>query len=92
MLLLKAAKLANKFLVFYPYTTVSFGLFLTFSFVSSAAILFLFNVDFLGVLFIIIYVGAIAVLFLFVVMMLNIKIYNKKKVKFYFCNFVFKKF
>ena len=52
------------------------------SFLSSAAILFLFNVDFLGVLFIIIYVGAIAVLFLFVVMMLNIKIYNKQKLNY----------
>lgn len=35
--------------------------------------IFLFGVDFLGLLFIIIYVGAIAVLFLFVVMMLDLK-------------------
>jgi NADH:ubiquinone oxidoreductase subunit 6 (subunit J) len=36
-------------------------------------IFILLNVDFLGLLFLMIYVGAIAVLFLFIVMMLNIK-------------------
>lgn len=49
-------------------------LFLILAFSSSAIILFLFSVDFLGIIFILIYVGAIAVLFLFVVMMLNVKI------------------
>lgn len=49
-------------------------LFLILSFCHAAAILFLFNAEFLGLIFIIIYVGAIAVLFLFVIMMLNIKI------------------
>lgn len=48
-------------------------LFLILSFCNAAAILFLFNAEFLGLIFIIIYVGAIAVLFLFVIMMLNIK-------------------
>lgn len=48
-------------------------LFLILSFCSAAAILFMFNAEFLGLIFIIIYVGAIAVLFLFVIMMLNIK-------------------
>ncbi len=43
------------------------------TFLIAAMILYLFNVEFLGTLFIIIYVGAIAVLFLFVIMMLNIK-------------------
>lgn len=47
------------------------SLILTFCF--AAVVLFLFNVEFLGLIFIIIYVGAIAVLFLFVIMMLNIK-------------------
>lgn len=47
------------------------SLILTFCF--AAVALFLFNVEFLGLIFIIIYVGAIAVLFLFVIMMLNIK-------------------
>jgi NADH-quinone oxidoreductase subunit J len=49
-------------------------LFLILTFCISAAILFIFNVEFLGLIFIIIYVGAIAILFLFVVMMLNVKI------------------
>ena len=49
-------------------------LFLILTFCNAAAILFLFNVEFLGLIFIIIYVGAIAILFLFVIMMLNVKI------------------
>lgn len=48
-------------------------LFLIIIFFSSASVLILFSVDFIGLLFIIIYVGAIAVLFLFVVMMLDMK-------------------
>lgn len=48
-------------------------LFLILTFCNAAAILFIFNAEFLGLTFIIIYVGAIAVLFLFVIMMLNIK-------------------
>lgn len=48
-------------------------LFLILTFCCAAGILFLFTVDFLGLVFIIIYVGAIAILFLFVVMMLNVK-------------------
>jgi len=62
-------------LVFFSYNPVNSVLFLILSFVNAASILILFNVDFLGILFIIIYVGAIAVLFLFVVMMLNVKIF-----------------
>jgi NADH-quinone oxidoreductase subunit J len=49
-------------------------LYLISAFANAAAILFIFNVEFLGLIFIIIYVGAIAILFLFVVMMLNVKI------------------
>merc|ERR1711906_90763 len=48
-------------------------LFLVLSFVSSSSILFLFECEYISLIFIIIYVGAIAVLFLFVVMMLDIK-------------------
>jgi NADH-quinone oxidoreductase subunit J len=53
------------------------AIFLILAFVNAAGILFLFHIDFLGLLLIIIYVGAIAVLFLFVIMMLNIK--NEKR-------------
>jgi len=52
-------------------------LFLILVFCNAAGILFLFNAEFLGLIFIIIYVGAIAVLFLFVIMMLRIK--NKEE-------------
>ena len=54
-------------------TSIESVLFLILTFCNAAAILFLFHVEFLGLLFIIIYVGAIAVLFLFVIMMLNVK-------------------
>jgi len=64
------------FLVFFSENPVHSVLFLILTFCNAASILFLFNADFLGLLFIIIYVGAIAVLFLFVVMMLNVKIYS----------------
>jgi NADH:ubiquinone oxidoreductase subunit 6 (subunit J) len=49
-------------------------LFLIFSFFNVAAVLFLFNFEFLPIAFLVIYVGAVAVLFLFVLMMLNIKL------------------
>jgi len=54
-------------------TSIESVLFLILTFCNAAAILFLLNVEFLGLIFIIIYVGAIAVLFLFVIMMLNVK-------------------
>ena len=52
-------------------------LFLILVFCNAAGVLFIFNAEFLGLIFIIIYVGAIAVLFLFVIMMLRIK--NKEE-------------
>ena len=66
----------SSFFVFISDNPVHSVLFLILAFCNASSILFIFNVDFLGVLFIIIYVGAIAVLFLFVVMMLNVKIYT----------------
>lgn len=48
-------------------------IFLILCFCCAAIILFMFHVEFIGLIFIIIYVGAIAVLFLFVIMMLNVK-------------------
>jgi NADH-quinone oxidoreductase subunit J len=53
-------------------------LFLITTFCNVAILLFLLNLDFLPVTFIIVYVGAIAVLFLFVIMMLNIKVAELK--------------
>jgi NADH-quinone oxidoreductase subunit J len=49
-------------------------LFLILAFCISGSILFIFNAEFLGLLYIIVYVGAVAVLFLFIIMMLNVKI------------------
>ena len=46
------------------------------------AVLFLLNIDYLALMFILIYVGAITILFLFVVMMLKIKINEKNTTKF----------
>ena len=48
-------------------------LFLIFTFSIVTCMLFMFNLEFLPISFVVIYVGAIAVLFLFVIMMLNIK-------------------
>jgi NADH-quinone oxidoreductase subunit J len=70
-------------------------LFLVLSFVASASILFLFECEFVSLMFITIYVGAIAVLFLFVVMMLDIKTiyFTKDSLKYFpfgsFIGFVF---
>jgi NADH-quinone oxidoreductase subunit J len=63
-------------LVFISKNPVHSVLFLILTFCNASGILFLFNAEFLGLVFLIIYVGAIAVLFLFVVMMLNVKIYT----------------
>lgn len=52
-------------------------IFLVLTFLFSAGLLFLLQLDFIALTFIIVYVGAIAILFLFVVMMLNIKITNR---------------
>jgi NADH-quinone oxidoreductase subunit J len=64
----------SSFLIFLSNNPVHSVLFLIFTIINSSIILFLFNAEFLGLIFIIIYVGAIAILFLFVVMMLNVKI------------------
>lgn len=53
-------------------------LFLVLTFCNVSSLLFLLNLEFLPVTFIVVYVGALAVLFLFVLMMLNIKIASLK--------------
>lgn len=53
--------------------------FLVLVFFTSAFLLFLLEVEFISLLFVLVYVGAIAVLFLFVVMMLDIKITKHEK-------------
>jgi len=55
---------------------------LTSTFITASFLLFLLEVDFIALIFIIVYAGAIAILFLFVVMMLDIKISETKKTLF----------
>ena len=52
---------------------------LTSTFICGTFLLFLLEVDFIALIFVIVYAGAIAILFLFVVMMLDIKISETKK-------------
>jgi NADH-quinone oxidoreductase subunit J len=62
------------FYIFTAKSPIVSALYLIFSFInSSLIILFFFELEFLGFIFIIIYVGAIAILFLFVIMMVNVK-------------------
>ncbi len=60
-------------------------LFLILTFISAACLLFLLEIEFVSLIFIVVYVGAIAVLFLFVVMMLDIKItdFNRNFLKYF---------
>ena len=57
-------------------------LFLVSAFFNVMNLLFLLEVDYLALLFVLIYIGAITVLFLFVVMMLKIKIDSKTSSKY----------
>ena len=79
--------LLSSIFVFISKNPVHSVLFLILAFCNASGILFLFNAEFLGLVFIIIYVGAIAVLFLFVVMMLNVKIYSLDE--FFYLPFIF---
>jgi NADH-quinone oxidoreductase subunit J len=64
----------SSFLVISAVNPVNSVLFLVLTFICSSIILFLLQLEFIPLMFIIVYVGAIAVLFLFIVMMLNIKL------------------
>lgn len=65
------------FFVISSINPVNSVLFLVSSFICFSVTLFLLQLEFIPLMFIIIYVGAIAILFLFVVMMLNIKLATK---------------
>src|SRR6476619_658865 len=65
---------SSAFMVVSSQNPVDSVLFLILVFLNSSGLLFLFEAEFIALIFIIIYVGAIAVLFLFIVMMLEIKI------------------
>lgn len=68
------------FCVCFAENSMQSVIFLILAFCNCSVILFIFNVEFLGLLYIIIYVGAIAVLFLFVIMMLNVKVNISKNI------------
>lgn len=72
-LILMFILVVSSLLIFFSNNHVYSVLFLILSFVISAIILIMFEVEFIGLLFIMVYVGAVAVLFLFVVMMINVK-------------------
>jgi len=76
-------------LVFIVDNPVHSVLFLILAFFNASILLLTFDVEFLGIIFIIIYVGAIAVLFLFVVMMLNVKIFSFDLTQYYSLLFLF---
>lgn len=66
----------NSYLVIQTYNEVYSILFLVLSFICASLILFLFECEFIALIFIIIYVGAILIFFLFAIMLLYLK---KKK-------------
>ena len=70
--------LVSAVLVSHTASPVDSVIFLILAFCSASLILFMFNAEFIALIFIIIYVGAIAVLFLFVIMMLDIKDHSEE--------------
>ena len=66
--------ISSAIMVILCYNPVHSILFIILVFCNATGILLLLEVEFLGLVFLVVYVGAIAVLFLFVVMMINIKI------------------
>ena len=66
--------ISSAIMVIICYNPVHSILFIILVFCNSTGIILLIEVEFLGLVFLVVYVGAIAVLFLFVVMMLNIKL------------------
>ena len=79
--LLNLATIISVVLLFTTTHPIYAVLLLVLLFCEAAATLFIFNIEFLSLTFIVVYVGAIAVLFLFVVMMLNIKMVQQSILK-----------
>ena len=69
-------------LIFLMNNPVHSVLFLILNFCLASLIILIYEVEFLGLLFVMVYIGAVAVLFLFVVMMLNIKDETKTRLTF----------
>lgn len=77
----------NSSVIVLTQNTLYSAFFLVLSFLLAAILLFIFECEFIAMIFIMIYVGAIAILFLFVVMMLNIKV--NKLTEYFFQYFPF---
>lgn len=88
-LLLNFTLITSALLVLTSENPVHSVLFLIAIFCNASAILVLFKLEFLALVFVMIYVGAIAVLFLFVVMMLNLKTSEKSGIVSIYTFFVF---
>jgi len=76
--LFSSLALLSSVLVILSKSPVFSVLFLILTFCNVSGLLFLLNLEFLPITFLVVYVGAIAVLFLFVIMMLNIKLSELK--------------
>ena len=72
------------------YNSISALVALILAFINTTCLFFLMQLEFIGLLFLIVYVGAIAVLFLFSVMLFNLKDVVRSKTKsFFFKNIIF---
>ena len=78
----------NGFLIFISKNPVHSVLFLILCFCNASILLLFFDVEFLGLLFIMIYVGAVAVLFLFVIMMINTKTIKENIISLKLCTII----
>lgn len=70
--------LISAFMVIISYNPMHSILFLILTFINATFIILLLGAEYIAILFLIVYVGAIAILFLFVVMMLHIRVKEKK--------------
>jgi len=77
----------SSFLMIISNNPIHSVLFFISIFINTSIIFILYNVDFLGLLLLIVYVGAIAILFLFVVMMINIKKIENDNISYLFIGF-----
>ncbi len=69
----------GSFMVVYLKNPIYCVLSLIFTFFNAAALVVMLGAEFMAMMFVIVYVGAVAVLFLFVIMMIEIKITERKK-------------
>jgi NADH-quinone oxidoreductase subunit J len=82
------AVISSSFVIFTTNPVFS-ALFLVLSFCNVSSLLFLLQIDFLPIVFLVVYVGAIVVLFLFVLMMLNIKITEFRTERLHYVSLMF---